>query len=85
MLDPVAGYDSLDLDVGSGRGGPGAGAQEVTNSGPRQLEERFLRRRRRSPDSAVEPLGLGAALLQSLIMFFNTGLDVWVNYGLFDR
>lgn len=73
--------DSLDLDAGAGArrsGGRGPGSNKFGASSIRGAV--FAAGAR-----AVEPLRLGAALLQSLIMFFNTGLDVWVNYGLFDR
>lgn len=83
MLDAAAVRDSLVLDAGAGArrsGGRGPGSNKFGASSIRG--EVFAAA---AAAGAVEPLRQGAALLQSLIMFFNTGLDVWVNYGLFDR
>lgn len=84
MLDAAAVRDSLDLDAGAEArrsGGRGPGSNKFGASSIRGAVFAAAAAGAR----AVEPLRLGAALLQSLIMFFNTGLDVWVNYGLFDR
>lgn len=77
--------DSLNLDAGAGArrsGGRGPGSNKF---GASSIRGAVFAAAGAAGARAVEPLRLGAALLQSLIMFFNTGLDVWVNYGLFDR